>query len=48
VLTAPEVGALVEFIRSLRDVHRFRGDQPLPKETTGVPIVTPLQSGAQP
>jgi cytochrome c oxidase subunit 2 len=48
VLTAPEAGALVEFIRSLRDVHRFRGDEPLPKEATGVPLVTPISSGQQP
>lgn len=47
VLTAPEVGALVEFIRSLRDVHRFHGNEPLPTEVTGIPIVTPLSAGQQ-
>ncbi|NVB81797.1 MAG: cytochrome c oxidase subunit II, partial [Kofleriaceae bacterium] len=47
VVSAPEVAALVEFIRSLRDVHRFSGEEPLPKDVTGVPIVTPLSQGQQ-
>ena len=43
LLTAPQVGALVEYIRTLRDVSRHQGGQPLPAPTRGpVPIVTPL------
>lgn len=42
LLSAAEIGALVEYIRSLRDVDRFEGHQPLPEELRGVPIVQPL------
>jgi cytochrome c oxidase subunit 2 len=45
LLTAPQVGALVEYIRSLRDVPRRGGDQPLPMPVPlpgGVPLVHPL------
>lgn len=43
LLSAAQVGALVEYIRSLRDVPRFRGDLPLPEQVPGnVPIVQPL------
>lgn len=43
LLTAAEVGALVEYIRSLRDVPRRDGDQPLPMPVPGaVPLVHPL------
>ena len=43
LLAAPQVGALVEYIRSLRDVPRHDGKQPLPAATRGaVPLVTPL------
>jgi cytochrome c oxidase subunit 2 len=52
LLTASEVGAIVELIRSLRDVNRYRVDEPLPTELTGVPLVTPLSrqqpTGRQP
>lgn len=48
LLTAAEVGALVEYIRSLRYVHRYEGKEPLPTEPSGVPIVTPLGTGGQP
>lgn len=44
LLSASEVGALVEYIRSLRDVHRYQGNEPLPTATGPVPIVTPLPS----
>lgn len=42
LLGAAEIGALVEYIRSLRDVDRYQGHQPLPEEFRGVPIVQPL------
>ena len=43
LLTAPQIGAIVEYIRSLRDVPRYAGQQPLPSPVQGqVPIVTPL------
>ena len=50
LLTAPEVGAVVEYIRSLRDVPRRDGDMPLPENVEGtVPIVQPLPAaGANP
>jgi cytochrome c oxidase subunit 2 len=47
LVTAPQVGAIVEYIRSLRDVSRHEGDQPLPAPVRGqVPIVTPLPGDA--
>jgi cytochrome c oxidase subunit 2 len=43
LLTAPQVGAIVEYIRSLRDVSRHVGGQPLPQAVAPpAPIVTPL------
>ena len=45
LLSAAQVGALVEYIRSLRDVHRYQGKEPLPTQTSGVPLVTPLTPG---
>jgi cytochrome c oxidase subunit 2 len=42
LLTAPQVGAIVEYIRSLRDAPRHTGSEPLPTQTGDVPIVTPL------
>jgi cytochrome c oxidase subunit 2 len=47
LLQAPEVGALLEYIRSLRDVPRFDGKAPLPAPVPGdVPLVTPLPAAA--
>ena len=43
LLTAPQVGALVEYIRTLQNVPRHDGHEPLPQNSEGVPIVTPLQ-----
>jgi cytochrome c oxidase subunit 2 len=43
LLTAPQVGAIVEYIRSLADESRHVGEMPLPAQTSGVPIVTPLR-----
>jgi cytochrome c oxidase subunit 2 len=50
LLTAPEIGALVEYIRTLRDVPRRDGTMPLPEKVPGnVPIVHPLPAaGAKP
>jgi cytochrome c oxidase subunit 2 len=43
LLTAPQIGAIVEYIRSLRDVRRHAGSQPLPATVAPpAPIVTPL------
>lgn len=43
LLTAPQVGALVEYIRSLRDLPRARPAGPLPEAVDGaVPLVQPL------
>ncbi len=42
LLTAPQIGAIVEYIRSLRDSPRRVGPEPLPVKTQGVPLVTPL------
>ncbi|MBX3159154.1 MAG: cytochrome c oxidase subunit II [Deltaproteobacteria bacterium] len=42
LLSAAEVGGLVEYIRSLRDVQRAEPQSPAPQRTD-VPIVTPLQ-----
>jgi cytochrome c oxidase subunit 2 len=43
LLTAPQIGAIVEYIRSLRDVSRHAGGQPLPAAVSpAAPIVTPL------
>jgi hypothetical protein len=43
LLTAPQIGAIVEYIRSLRDVSRHAGSQPLPAAVSPpAPIVTPL------
>jgi hypothetical protein len=43
LLTAPQVGAIVEYIRSLRDASRHAGSQPLPGTVSPpAPIVTPL------
>lgn len=43
LLTAPQIGAIVEFIHSLRDVSRHVGSQPLPATVSPpAPIVTPL------
>ena len=42
LLTAPQIGAIVEYIRSLRDAPRHTGSEPLPAQTGNVPIVTPL------
>jgi cytochrome c oxidase subunit II len=42
LLDAAQVGALVEYIRSLRDVARYGGAEPLPARTD-VPIVHPLE-----
>jgi cytochrome c oxidase subunit II len=43
LLDAAEVGALVEYIRSLRDVERYQGEEPAPVSVPGsVPLVTPL------
>ncbi|HEX8115238.1 MAG TPA: cytochrome c, partial [Kofleriaceae bacterium] len=43
LLTAPQVGAIVEYIRALRDVSRHVGNQPLPATVLPpAPIVTPL------
>jgi cytochrome c oxidase subunit 2 len=47
-LSAAETGALVEYIRALRDVPRHEAGAPLPAQVPGnVPIVTPLP-GARP
>ncbi len=43
-LSAADVGAILEYIRSLRDVPRRDGELPLPASTGNVPIVTPLES----
>jgi cytochrome c oxidase subunit 2 len=44
LLTAAQVGALVEYIRSLRDVPRYGGEQPLPLPVPqAVPLVNPLE-----
>jgi cytochrome c oxidase subunit II len=49
VLSAGEVGALVEYIRSLRDVPRRRVGVPLPAPTPDeVPLVTPLPPDGEP
>lgn len=46
LLTAPEVGAIVEYIRSLRDVTRDPDRVPLPANVDQpVPIVTPPPAG---
>jgi cytochrome c oxidase subunit II len=46
LLTAGEVGALVEYIRALRDVPRDQIQVPLPAPVTGtVPLVQPLPGG---
>jgi cytochrome c oxidase subunit 2 len=46
LLTAPEVGAIVEYIRSLRDETRDPDRVPLPANVDQpVPIVTPLSAG---
>lgn len=43
LLTAPQIGAIVEYIHSLRDVSRHVGSQPLPAAVSPpAPIVTPL------
>lgn len=43
LLTAPQVAALVELIRTLRDEPRRDGGDPLPREVPGpVPLVQPL------
>lgn len=43
LLSAPQVGALVEYIRSLQYVPRVDGNVPLPADTgQPVPLVTPL------
>jgi cytochrome c oxidase subunit 2 len=48
LLSGPEIGALVEYIRSLRDLPRRDGDMPLPVEVPGrVPLVQPLPGGEQ-
>jgi cytochrome c oxidase subunit 2 len=45
VITSSEVAALVEYIRSLRDVNPSDGQQPLPVEVPGnVPLVNPPES----
>ena len=47
LLTAPQLGAIVEYIRVLRDVHRDEGAAPLPVPVPGtVPLVTPLEGAA--
>ncbi len=47
LLTAPQIGAIVEYIRSLRDVSRHAGTQPLPAAVSPpAPIVTPLPGDA--
>jgi cytochrome c oxidase subunit 2 len=43
LLDAPQIGAIVEYIRSLRDVHRFEGREPLPADVPAVPLVNPLE-----
>jgi cytochrome c oxidase subunit 2 len=49
LLTAAEVGAIVEYIRSLRDESRFEGEAPLPTDVReAVPIITPLWRGERP
>jgi cytochrome c oxidase subunit 2 len=43
LLSAPEIGAIVEYIHTLRDVTRDRGEAPLPLPVQGnVPLVQPL------
>jgi cytochrome c oxidase subunit 2 len=43
LLSAPEIGAIVEYIHTLRDVTRDRGEAPLPLPVQGnVPLVPPL------
>ena len=43
LLSSADVGALLEYIRSLRDVSRHAGNQPLPAAVSPpAPIVTPL------
>jgi cytochrome c oxidase subunit 2 len=43
LLTAPQIGALVEYIRALRDEPRGPGAVPLPEPVPGaVPLVQPL------
>jgi cytochrome c oxidase subunit 2 len=45
VITSPDVAALVEYIRSLRDVSPSGGRQPLPAEVPGnVPLVNPPEA----
>ena len=47
ILTAPQIGAIVEYIHSLRDVSRSPGEAPLPAPIQGtVPLVTPLEGTA--
>lgn len=47
LLTAPQLGAIVEYIHSLRDASRYQGEAPLPAPVPGsVPLVTPLESTA--
>lgn len=49
VLAAPQIGAIVEYIRTLRDEPRHVGAAPLPAATPGaVPIVTPLPGDPMP
>jgi cytochrome c oxidase subunit 2 len=49
LLTAAQIGALVEYIRSLRDEPRFRIGAPLPEEVPGqVPLVQPLPEARRP
>lgn len=46
LLTAAQIGALVEYIRSLRDEPRFQLGAPLPEPVPGeVPLVQPLPVG---
>lgn len=48
LLTAAQVGALVEYIRSLRDRPRRSVEVPLPEEVPGqVPLVQPLPGGEE-
>jgi cytochrome c oxidase subunit II len=43
LLTAPQLGAIVEYLHALRDVRRDEGAAPLPAPVSGpVPLVTPL------
>lgn len=49
LLSAPQIGALVEYIRSLEDAPRVDGNVPLPVETgQAVPLVTPLSAAERP